>query len=328
MGSSRALGHGGAALGHGTHNGGVFARLQSVRRTLHVTVLAALVFAAPVLAQPYEVTWYTIDGGGVMFTGNGTYEVGGTIGQTDAGTLSGPSYTVTGGFWAVAMMCPKATTPEHDTLALVGDPVNQKVRYLSFKIAEADAGAQQAVRIHMVDLPAPYDSWNGTKMFVGPPSTFCENAGVVTPPCPEVQPISEFNASTLQCAAEVRDWSAEGVITVFHEGIIPGGQYYVQSVHDDCNLADEASYSVPLDVSMSRWGDVVRSCATWPCTPPDGVVGIPTDVTALLDKFKNLGPPTFNPALRKARADLDWETPNRRIDISDVTFCLDAFRGV
>ncbi|UCC30253.1 MAG: hypothetical protein JSU86_18895, partial [Phycisphaerales bacterium] len=81
-------------------------------------------------------------------------------------------------------------------------------------------------------------------------------------------------------------------------------------------------------VTMSRWGDVVRSCATWPCTPPDGVVGIPTDVTALLDKFKNLGPPTFNPALRKARADLDWETPNKRIDISDVTFCLDAFRGV
>ncbi|UCC29642.1 MAG: hypothetical protein JSU86_15730, partial [Phycisphaerales bacterium] len=60
-----------------------------------------------------------------------------------------------------------------------------------------------------------------------------------------------------------------------------------------------------------------------------GVVGIPTDVTAVLDKFKNLAPPSMPCyAVVKVRADLDWCTPNQRIDISDVTFCLDAFRGV
>ncbi|UCC31164.1 MAG: hypothetical protein JSU86_02585 [Phycisphaerales bacterium] len=81
-------------------------------------------------------------------------------------------------------------------------------------------------------------------------------------------------------------------------------------------------------MTMSPWGDLIRNCTTCPCGPADGTVGIPTDVTAVLDKFKNLAPPTFPcHAVTKVRADLDWETPNQRIDISDVTFCLDAFRG-
>ncbi|UCC31590.1 MAG: hypothetical protein JSU86_04785, partial [Phycisphaerales bacterium] len=226
----------------------------------------------------------------------------------------------------VPSACTPSAPPDDDILSPYG-LVNQKCRYLSFQIAEADAGTQQAVRIHMVDLPAPYDTWNGTKMFVGAPDTFCENAGVVSGDCPPVVPNSEFNASTLQCAAEVRDWSAEGVITVYHEGIIPNGVYEVQVARDDCDLNVDGSYSDPLVITMSPWGDVVGSCAGYPCTPPDGSVGIPTDVTGLLDKFKNLGPPQFNPALTKARADLDYATPNKRIDISDVTFCLDAFRG-
>ncbi|UCC31902.1 MAG: hypothetical protein JSU86_06415, partial [Phycisphaerales bacterium] len=282
-------------------------------------------------AQPYEVPWSTTDGGGVMDASGGVYEASGTIGQTDAGELSGGVYVVKGGFWVPAITGPSCTpsaTPEHDTLALPGESVNQKVRYLSFKIAAADAGATQAVRVHMVNLPAPYDTWNGTKMFVGPPQTFCENAGVVSPPCPTVQPLSEFNASTLQCAAEVRDWSAEGVITVYHEGIIPDGVYEVQVARDDGDLNVDDSYSDPLVITMSTWADVVRSCAGWPCTPPDGTTGIPTDVTAVLDKFKNLGPPSIPcEAVMKVRADVDPNFPDWLVNISDVTFVLDAFRG-
>ncbi|UCC31163.1 MAG: hypothetical protein JSU86_02580 [Phycisphaerales bacterium] len=194
--------------------------------------------AAPALAQPYEVTWSTIDGGGVMDASGGVYQAGGTIGQADAGELAGGVYVVKGGFWVPAMTGPSCTpsaTCEHDTLALPGDPVNQKVRYLSFKIGAADAGAIQAVRVHMVDLPAPYNTWNGTKMFVGPPEVFCENAGQVKPPCAPAQPTSEFYAATLECAPELRDWSAEGVVHVYHEGIIPGGVYDVQVARDDCN---------------------------------------------------------------------------------------------
>ena len=47
----------------------------------------------------YDLTWNTIDGGGVTFSTGGAYSLDGTIGQGDAGTLSGGSYTLTGGFW-------------------------------------------------------------------------------------------------------------------------------------------------------------------------------------------------------------------------------------
>ena len=218
-----------------------------------------------------------------------------------------------------------SSAPQPERLALPSEPINQKMRYLSFQVSEDDAGRQQAVRVHMIDLPPPYDAWNGTKMYVGPPTTYCENPGVVTPPCPFAQPRVEWTGADLQCSPEIRDWNADEVVHVFHEGIVPGGRYHVQAV-DASSLDVECSYSDPLVVSMSSWGDLIRNCATCPCSPPDGSVGIPTDVTAVLDKFKNSGYLCYPPV--KVRAEHDWCTPNHRIDISDVTFCLDAFRGV
>jgi hypothetical protein len=50
----------------------------------------------------YEVSWYTIDGGGAMFITGGAYSLGGTIGQSDAGALSSGSYALNGGFWGGA----------------------------------------------------------------------------------------------------------------------------------------------------------------------------------------------------------------------------------
>jgi hypothetical protein len=50
----------------------------------------------------YSIEWYTIDGGGATFSTGGSYSLGGTIGQPDAGVLSGGSYTINGGFWGGA----------------------------------------------------------------------------------------------------------------------------------------------------------------------------------------------------------------------------------
>jgi len=50
-------------------------------------------------AQNYSIDWYTIDGGGGTSSG-GSFSLSGTIGQPDAGTLSGGDYTLLGGFWA------------------------------------------------------------------------------------------------------------------------------------------------------------------------------------------------------------------------------------
>ncbi len=40
-------------------------------------------------------------GGGEMWSTGGTFELGGTIGQADAGAMTGGTYTLTGGFWAL-----------------------------------------------------------------------------------------------------------------------------------------------------------------------------------------------------------------------------------
>lgn len=59
--------------------------------------LAGLALAASASAQ-YAITSFTIDGGGGTLTGP-TYTLTGTIGQADAGVLTGAGSTLYGGFW-------------------------------------------------------------------------------------------------------------------------------------------------------------------------------------------------------------------------------------
>lgn len=55
------------------------------------------------LGSGYELRWSTVDGGGVVGAGApGSYALNGTAGQPDAGSLSGGSYTLRGGFWVSA----------------------------------------------------------------------------------------------------------------------------------------------------------------------------------------------------------------------------------
>lgn len=72
------------------------------------SVLAFLVLAlgAPARAQtggPYDLHWNTIDGGGGTNAAGGAYELSATIGQPDAGTLSGGAFVLSGGFWSVTL---------------------------------------------------------------------------------------------------------------------------------------------------------------------------------------------------------------------------------
>lgn len=60
----------------------------------------ALAPALMVCAQNYDISWHTIAGGGGSSTG-GVYSVTGTIGQSDAGHMSGGNYTLDGGFWGI-----------------------------------------------------------------------------------------------------------------------------------------------------------------------------------------------------------------------------------
>lgn len=61
-------------------------------------LLSAFCFRA--WGQSYSLDWSTIDGGGGTSTGS-VYSLTGTIGQPDAGAMSGGNYTLQGGFWGI-----------------------------------------------------------------------------------------------------------------------------------------------------------------------------------------------------------------------------------
>ena len=46
-----------------------------------------------------DLTRWTVDSGGATFSSGGGYDLGGTIGQPDAGVMSGGDYILAGGFW-------------------------------------------------------------------------------------------------------------------------------------------------------------------------------------------------------------------------------------
>lgn len=47
----------------------------------------------------YEISWWTVDGGGVTLATGGGYSLDATAGQPDAGLLEGGGYSLGGGFW-------------------------------------------------------------------------------------------------------------------------------------------------------------------------------------------------------------------------------------
>jgi len=68
-------------------------------KPIYLPVVILGVAAIAVSAQEYEITRSTIDGGGVMRSTGGAFELSGTIGQPDAGVLAGGAFELTGGFW-------------------------------------------------------------------------------------------------------------------------------------------------------------------------------------------------------------------------------------
>lgn len=75
-----------------------------------VAVGVTLVAATSARAQNYSIDWFSIDGGGGTSTG-GVYSVSGTIGQPDAGMLSGGTYSLVGGFWGAVIPVQQVGAP-------------------------------------------------------------------------------------------------------------------------------------------------------------------------------------------------------------------------
>jgi hypothetical protein len=96
--------------------------------------------------------------------------------------------------------------------------------------------------------------------------------------------------------------------------------FEVAAVDEQCGPVQNNPYfSVPLNITLARWGDVLRDNSTNPPRPPDTVVDA-SDIVGILNKFKNLATsPT------KARADIEPRCPDHLILGSDITRALDAF---
>ncbi len=68
------------------------------------TIFLFLAFCTTAAGNDYNITWYTIDGGGGTSSG-GSFKLEGTVGQHDAAYSQGPQYKLYGGFWPQGYLC-------------------------------------------------------------------------------------------------------------------------------------------------------------------------------------------------------------------------------
>jgi hypothetical protein len=84
----------------------------------HILVLAVafchiLLPAAAVHAQSggtFDLTWFSVDGGGASTLTGGTFGLSGSAGQPDAAGLAGGTFALQGGFWNPSSTAPLAAT--------------------------------------------------------------------------------------------------------------------------------------------------------------------------------------------------------------------------
>jgi hypothetical protein len=75
-------------------------------KSQRLLVILAFVTIMPLTAAitqsdgDYQLSWYTVAGGGIARSKGGNYELVGTIGQADAGLMRDTGYELTNGFWA------------------------------------------------------------------------------------------------------------------------------------------------------------------------------------------------------------------------------------
>ncbi len=119
-------------------------------------------------------------------------------------------------------------------------------------------------------------------------------------------------------------------VHIYHEGVIPEGEYDVQVLEESCAVTEDDNYSAPLTVIQNVWGDICGAGPGGACSGvADGVPDVAQDVIGCIGKFQNIN------AMQKSRADLvpgdDGinNGPDFKVTIAgDCLFALDAFSGL
>jgi len=94
------------------------------RAFLLLSLIALLVAAhAAAATGNYDLDWWTVDGGGGTFSTGGGFEMGGTIGQPDAGSHGGSGYALGGGFWQMVELLLAVQATPAISAEIAGDPL-------------------------------------------------------------------------------------------------------------------------------------------------------------------------------------------------------------
>jgi hypothetical protein len=74
--------------------------MHSTHRSSFIALASVACAAAGASAgDPFELSWFTIDAGGLTFGAGGSFTLGATAGQPDAGAMTGGAFSLVGGFW-------------------------------------------------------------------------------------------------------------------------------------------------------------------------------------------------------------------------------------
>lgn len=213
--------------------------------------------------------------------------------------------------------CFISAAPDMDRIADSSGVLRDNKKGRMIPVVVNDVGRESAIQVEFVELPRPYDVWNGAKLFARAPIDVCETATIHAGACP----VETYVTAKLECtdAPFTADWNELGVVNVWHEGIVSGGTYNVRVIDATCIPSYPASFSAPTQMLTAIFGDTVGSAGY--VFPVDNAVDI-IDALAGLAAFGNaLGKPS------KSRTDIEMRCIDFYAGIEDVLTSLRAFVG-
>ncbi len=131
-------------------------------------------FCLPALGQPFTFDWYSVEGGGGGTSAGGDFAVSGTIGQPEAGDMSGGSYSVAGGFWSAIALQPPVGTP--DASPTVTPPSGEAPLPVQFTANATDPNGDPLT--YAWDF-GDASSGNNTSTLANPAHTYAQNGSYV-----------------------------------------------------------------------------------------------------------------------------------------------------
>ena len=125
------------------------ARTLTIRESIRILLLLAVIPSTSLALSggTYDLNWNTFDGGGKTFAAGGTYSLGGTMGQPDAGALQNGPHLLAGGFWQ-GLMSTSGVEP-----GLLPPPVLPSAP-LAFRLYPAAPNPARLITRVAFDMPA------------------------------------------------------------------------------------------------------------------------------------------------------------------------------